>query len=170
MFAGPLVPGSLVRRGLVPAVPLVDGLNAQVLHTSDAATSIVQAALRPVRGAFNLASMPAVDGRYLAELLGARPVPIPRRALRLATSPAWHLRVLPASPGLLDTVLQLPLLDSTRAETELDWQPRFTPRETLETFLGGLRSGAGLPTPPLAGDSVSRRLHELSTGTGQRDD
>lgn len=170
LFAGPLVPGSLVRRGLIPAVPMTDGLIAQVLHTSDAAAAIVQAVLRPVQGAFNLATTPAIDGRYLAELLGARPIPIPRRALRLATSAAWHLRVLPASPGLLDTVLALPLLDSTRAETELDWRPRFTPRETLETFLGGLRSGAGLPTAPLAGDSVSRRLHELSTGTGQRDD
>lgn len=169
LFVGPLLPGSLVRRGLVPAIPSVDGLEAQVMHTNDAAAAIVQAALRPVRGAFNLATLPAVDGRYLAGLLGARTIRVPRRVLRSATWAAWQLRALPASPGLLDTVLRLPLLDSTRAETELDWQPRFSPEETLELFLGGLREGAGLPTAPLAPDSVPRRLHELSTGTGQRD-
>ncbi|QCQ91329.1 NAD-dependent epimerase/dehydratase family protein [Rhodococcus sp. SGAir0479] len=168
LFIGPFAPGRLVRRGLVPVVPLVSGLKAQVLHTSDAADAIVRATLRPVHGAFNLATTPAVDGHYLADLLGARPVRLPRRALRFAAWVGWHLRAVPASPGLLDTVLQLPLLDSTRAESELDWHPRITPRETLESFLGGLQDGAGLPTPPLAPDSPRRRLGELSKGVGER--
>lgn len=168
LFIGPFAPGRLVRRGLVPLVPVVDGLDAQVLHTSDAASAIVRATLRPVHGAFNLATSPAVDGHVLARLLDARPVRLPRSAVRFATWAGWHLHAIPASPGLLDTVLQLPLLDSTRAESELDWHPRFTPRETLESFLGGLQDGTGLPTPPLAPDSFRRRLQELSKGVGQR--
>lgn len=168
LFLGPFVPGLLVRRGLVPFVPVVAGLDAQVLHTSDAASAIVRAAVRPVRGAFNLSTMPAVDGRRLADMLGVRAVRIPRSAVRFAARAAWNLHVAPASPGLLDTVLQLPLLDSTRAETELEWHPRFTPRDTLESFLGGLGDGAGMPTPPLAPDSVRRRLHEVSTGVGRK--
>ena len=33
---------------------------------------------------------------------------------------------------LLDTVLRLPLMDCTRARTDLEWIPRFSPRATLE--------------------------------------
>ncbi|WP_159922336.1 NAD-dependent epimerase/dehydratase family protein [Rhodococcus sp. WAY2] len=168
LFVGPLLAGRLVRGGLIPAVPLVEDLRAQILHTTDAAAAYVQAVLRPVRGAFNLAAEPPVDGAYLAELFGARQIPLPRPAVRGVLWAAWHTHAVPASPGLLDTVLQLPIMDTTRARTELGWQPRYTPRETLEEFLGGLRDGAGLPTPPLHGDTVGGRLREFATGIGQR--
>lgn len=168
LFIGPLAPGRMLRRNLVPVVPLVADLNAQVLHTSDAAAAFTQAVIRPVRGAFNLSTMPPVDGPALAEFFAARGIRLPRRALRSAAWAAWHLRLAPASPGLLDTVVQLPLMDSTRASTELGWHPRYTPRQTLETFLGGLRDGAGMPTAPLAPDSARDRIHEMATGAGQR--
>ncbi len=166
LFAGPLLPGRLVRA--LPVVPRTAGLRMQVLHTDDAADAYVRAVLRPVRGAFNLAAEPPVDAEVLAEILGARTVPVPPAALHAAVAAAWHARLAPASPGLVDTVLRLPLMDCTRARTDLEWIPRFSPRATLEEFLTGLRDGAGLPTPPLAEDSVGRRLHEVATGMGQR--
>ncbi|MCQ4122516.1 NAD-dependent epimerase/dehydratase family protein [Rhodococcus tibetensis] len=168
LFVGPLLAGRLVRAGLIPAVPAVEDLRAQILHSTDVAAAFVRAVLRPVRGAFNIAADPPVDSAFLAELLGARQVSIPRPAIRGALWAAWHAHAVPASPGLLDTVLHLPIMDTTRARTELGWQPRLTPRETLEEFLGGLRDGAGMPTPPLQGDTVGGRLRELATGIGQR--
>ncbi|BAH53611.1 NAD-dependent epimerase dehydratase family protein [Rhodococcus opacus B4] len=81
---------------------------------------------------------------------------------------AWHAHEVPASPGLLDTVLRLPLMDSRRARTELGWEPRYPPRDTLAEFFHGLRDGTGMPTAPLAEDSVGGRLRELATGLGQR--
>ncbi len=166
LFAGPFVPGRLVRA--LPVVPRTAGLRMQVLHTEDAADAYVRAVLRPVRGAFNLAAEPPVDTEVLAEILGARTVPVPAAALHAAVAVAWHARLAPASPGLLDTVLRLPLMDCTRARTDLEWIPRFSPRATLEEFLTGLRDGAGLPTPPLTADSMGGRLHEVATGMGQR--
>ncbi|MCZ4586856.1 NAD-dependent epimerase/dehydratase family protein [Rhodococcus opacus] len=168
LFLGPLLPGRLMRAARIPVVPLVDDLRAQILHTSDAAAAYVQAVLRPVRGAFNLATAPPVDGRVLADYLDARQIPLPRRAIRAALWTAWHAHAVPASPGLLDTVMHLPLMDSTRARAELGWAPKYSPRDTLEEFLGGLRDGAGMPTAPLADDTVGGRVREFATGLGQR--
>ncbi|WP_241032337.1 NAD-dependent epimerase/dehydratase family protein [Rhodococcus pseudokoreensis] len=70
LFGGPFVPGSLARRAAVPAVPLPDQLRVQILHTDDAAAAYVQAVLPPVHGAYNLATDPPVDRRFLADYFG----------------------------------------------------------------------------------------------------
>ncbi|WP_372482373.1 NAD-dependent epimerase/dehydratase family protein [Streptomyces bambusae] len=154
IFAGPLLPGRLVRPGLVPAVPDLPGLRFQALHTDDAAAAYAAAVLRPVRGAFNLAADPVVDTGTLARLLHARPLRLPQGAVRAALAAAWHLRLVPADPCLYDAVLRLPLLDTARARDELGWRPRHTATEALAAFLRGLRDGAGLPTPPLHPDAT----------------
>lgn len=168
LFVGPLLPGNLMRSGFLPVMPSVDGLRAQVLHTSDVADAFARAVVRPVRGAFNLATEPPVDGTFLASLFSARTVRLPRSVLLGALGLAWHAHLVPASPGLLDTVLHLPLLDSTRARSELEWNPRYSPPEILEDFLSGLREGAGMPTAPLAPDGFAGRVHEVATGVGRR--
>ena len=106
------------------------------------------------RGAFNLAADPPLDAAVLGELLGARPVRLPRTAARSAVAAAWKLRLLPASPHLFDAVLRLPLMDCTRAHQELGWRPRWTATEVLEEFLEGLQRGSGLDTAPLRGRKV----------------
>jgi nucleoside-diphosphate-sugar epimerase len=166
LFAGPFIPGSLVRPGLVPIVPDIRGLRFQVVHTADLADAVRRAVTRPVRGAFNIATGPVVDPRFVADLLHARTVPVPAGVVRAAVDAAWRLHAVPASPGLFDAVMHLPLLDTTRAESELDWQPRHDAAETLQEFLAGLREGAGADTAPLASDR--HRLHEVATGVGRR--
>ncbi|MEV6877174.1 NAD-dependent epimerase/dehydratase family protein [Amycolatopsis sp. NPDC051128] len=166
LFAGPFLPGSLVRPGLIPVVPDIPGLRVQVVHTADLADAVHRAVTRPVRGAFNIATGPVVDPRFVADLLGARTVPVPAAAVRAVVGAAWRLHVVPASPGLFDAVMRLPLLDTTRAQSELDWRPRHDAAETLKEFLAGLRSGAGSDTAPLAPDR--HRLHEIFTGVGRR--
>ncbi|MGW0176365.1 NAD-dependent epimerase/dehydratase family protein [Rhodococcus sp. NPDC003322] len=165
---GPLVPGRVATPRRIPVVPSIDGLRVQVLHTDDAADAYARAVLREVRGPFNLATDPPLDGSALAEMMGARRVPTARGAARTALAAAWHLHMVPASPGLFDTAVRIPLLDSTRARTVLGWEPSHTPEATLEEFLGGLHDGAGMPTAPLAEDNVRRRLHEVAGGVGQR--
>jgi nucleoside-diphosphate-sugar epimerase len=167
LFAGPLVPGSLVRPGLVPVVPDLVGLRVQVVHTDDVADAFRRCALRPVSGPFNVAADPVVDPSLLAGLLRARRVRLPVRLVRAALAAAWHLHAVPASPGLFDAVLRVPLMDCSRARRELGWSPTHTAREVIEEFLGGLRDRAGMPTDPL--DPLSGgRLRELLTGVGQR--
>ncbi|GHG27120.1 MULTISPECIES: NAD-dependent epimerase/dehydratase family protein [Amycolatopsis] len=166
LFAGPFVPGSLVRPGLVPVVPDIRGLRFQIVHTDDLADAVRRAVTRPVRGAFNIATGPVVDPRFAADLLGARTIQVPAGVVRAAVDAAWRVHAIPASPGLFDAVMRLPVMDTSRAESELDWQPGRDAAATLKEFLAGLREGAGADTAPLAPDR--HRLHEISTGVGRK--
>ncbi|SEF38020.1 Nucleoside-diphosphate-sugar epimerase [Amycolatopsis pretoriensis] len=166
LFGGPFVPGSLVRPGLIPLIPDVRGLRAQVVHTEDLADAVRRAVTRPVKGPFNIATGPVVDPKFAAELLHARTIPMPAGVVRGAVDAAWRLHAVPATPGLFDAVLRLPLMDTSRAESELDWRPKHDAAYTLNEFLKGLREGAGGDTAPLAPDE--HRLHEIATGVGKR--
>lgn len=71
-------------------------------------------------------------------------------------------------PYLFDIFLRLPIMDTTRARTELGWSPRYSSRAAIEELLGGMRDGAGMSTPPLAPTTPGGRIHELRTGVGSR--
>lgn len=167
LFAGPLLPAQLVRSSLLPVVPSLRGLRFQVLHSDDAAEAYRLSVHQPVQGAFNLASEPEVDPEFLGSLLNARVVGLPLSAVRAALAAAWRLHLVPASPDLFDAVLRLPIMDTTRAEIVLGWQPRYTAEEVLAEFMAGLRERAGMPTAPLAPSVPGGRLGELATGVGQ---
>ncbi|MGX1365570.1 nucleoside-diphosphate-sugar epimerase [Streptomyces canus] len=154
IFGGRFLPGQLARPDLLPFLPDIPGLRVQALHTDDAARAYALAVRSEVRGAFNLAAEPPVDAELLGELLGARPVRLPRPAARSAIAAAWGLHLLPASPHLFDAVLRLPLMDCTRARTELGWRPERTATEVLEEFLRGMQQGAGARTEPMRGRKV----------------
>jgi UDP-glucose 4-epimerase len=169
LFGGPLVPQRLVRPELVPIVPDLPGLRFQAVHSDDLADAIRRALLREVRGAFNVAADPVLDAAELGRLLGARPVRLPAGLVRAGVAAAWWLRLLPASPGLLDAVLRLPVMDISRARAELGWEPRQGADEAIAALLGGLRDGAGFDTPPLdPRTSGPLRVHEMRTGAGSR--
>ena len=154
IFGGRFLPGQLARPDLVPFLPDIPGLRVQALHTDDAAQAYALAVRSDVRGAFNLAGEPPVDAELLGEMLGARRVRLPRPAARSAIAAAWGLHLLPASPHLFDAVLRLPLMDCTRARTELGWHPEHTATEVLEEFLHGMQQGAGARTEPMKGRKV----------------
>lgn len=168
LVAGPLLPNRLLRPGWVPVVPDVPGLRLQVVHSRDAAHAYRLAILKPVRGAFNVAADPVLDPATLADFFRARPVKVPRWALRTALATAWRLHLVPGSPALFDLALSLPVMDTTRARAELGWEPAHSSLEVLGELMEGLRSGSGLDTPPLspkAGGPL--RLREVATGVGQ---
>ncbi|MBT2530072.1 NAD-dependent epimerase/dehydratase family protein [Streptomyces sp. ISL-99] len=155
IFAGRFLPGPLVRPDLLPWVPDLKGLVLQALHTDDAAQAYRQAVLREVSGAFNLAADPVVDARVLGDLLEAKVVRVPTGVVRAALAAAWNAHLAPASPHLFDAVLRLPVLDSSRARRELDWQPLRTSTDAIREFLDGVRKGSGEQTAPLAGRKAS---------------
>ncbi|SOR83990.1 UDP-glucose 4-epimerase [Streptomyces chartreusis NRRL 3882] len=154
IFGGRFLPGPLARPELLPFLPDIPGLRVQALHTDDAANAYRLAVRSDARGAFNLAAEQSVDAQVLGEMLGARPVRLPRTAARSAIAAAWGLHLLPASPHLFDAVLRLPLMDCTRARAELGWRPEHTATEVLEEFLKGLQQGAGARTEPMRGRKV----------------
>ncbi|WP_248960836.1 NAD-dependent epimerase/dehydratase family protein [Sphaerisporangium perillae] len=169
LFAGPLLPHRLVRRGLVPFVPDVAGLRFQGMHSADAGEAYRLAVTRSVFGAFNLAADPPLDAAMLAGLLDARLVPWSPWLARTAVAAAWHLHLIPASPGLVEMMLQIPMMDTKRARTVLGWRPRHTALDAVEELLEGMRTGAGMETPPLAPQAGGPgRIRELATGAGRR--
>ena len=166
---GPLLPHRLVRPDLIPVLPDLPGLRFQALHSLDVGEAYRLAAIRPVRGAFNLAAEPVLDMSQLARLLDARTIRVPTRGVRAALAAAWHLHLVPASPQLLDAVLQLPIMDVARARDELGWVPRHSSLDAVAEFLDGLREGAGMDTPPLSPHTAGPlRTGEFRTGVGQR--
>ena len=168
LFAGPLLPGRLVRPELIPFIPDIPGFRLKALHSADAAQAYRLAVVRPVRGAFNVAADPVLDPPTLAEFLNARPVKVPARAARAVIAAGWHLHLVPASPSLFDLALSLPVMDSRRAREELGWQPTKTSLEAIGELFEGLRAGAGMDTPPLRPDAGGRfRTREVATGVGE---
>jgi UDP-glucose 4-epimerase len=169
LFAGPLLPSPLVRRGLIPVVPRTERLCFQAVHSHDVGDAYRLAALTDARGAFNIAAEPVIDSVVLGELLGARPVPVPASVLRTGARLTFKLRMQPTEPGWLDMGLAVPLMDVSRARTELGWEPLHDAREAFLELLDGIRERAGIETPPLAPDAGGPlRVRELLTGVGKR--
>ena len=169
LFLGSLFPGSVMRRWLAPAVPKLDRLRFQVVHTEDAGDAYALAVVGAASGAFNLASDPVIDSDVLAGALGARQLPLPEGVLRGAAAATWRMRLQPTPPGWVDLALRSPLIDSSRARGELGWRPRRGAVETLAELAAGLRDGAGFETPPLdPRTSGPARIAELRSGIGAR--
>ncbi|MFF3227092.1 NAD-dependent epimerase/dehydratase family protein [Nocardia suismassiliense] len=170
LFAGPLLPNRLVRPDLIPLLPDIPELLFQAVHTTDAGEAFRLAVTRKVAGPFNIAADPVLDTARLSELLGARRVRIPTRLLRSGLTAAWFLRLLPVSPQLLDAFLRIPVLDTTRARTELGWQPRYSSLEAVQELLEGIRTSAAIDTPPLARHAGGPlRIDEFASGVGGSD-
>jgi nucleoside-diphosphate-sugar epimerase len=169
LFAGPLFPSPLARPGAIPFVPNVPELRFQAVHSLDVGHAYRLAVVGDASGAFNIAADPVLDPPKLAELLGARLVPLSPGALRGLAATSWKLHLQPSPPGWVDLGLKVPLLDVTRAREELGWSPARGADDAFRELLDGLRTGDGLPTPPLAPHTGGpARLRELLSGVGSR--
>jgi len=169
LFIGPLFPAWLANPDRIPLVPDLERLRFQAGHSDDVADAYRLALHANVEGPFNIAAEPVLDPSVLADLLGARRVSVPPRALRFAADAAWRLRLQPAPAGWIDLALATPLMSTERARSELAWSPQRPATAALLDLLDGIRSGAGYPTPPL--DPMSGgigRWREFATGIGGR--
>lgn len=168
LFVGPFLPSFLLRRGLLPALPRVERLRFQAVHSEDVGRAYLRAVLADVGGAFNIAAEPPLSGEEMAERIGVRSFPVPARVVRRLADLSWRMRLQPTPPGWLDMALNVPLMSSARAREQLAWEPRHSGVEALEELLEGLRRGHGAKTPPLEADSARARLDDLKTGVGAR--
>jgi UDP-glucose 4-epimerase len=169
LFAGPLLPGSLLRPALIPVVPDVNRLVFQAVHSHDVGEAYRLALVGDAAGPFNIAAEPILDPPELARILDARRVRVPAGALHAAAAISYRLRLQPSEPGWLDLGLDSPLMDITRAREQLGWEPRHSSSDALRDLLAGMREGAGLDTPPLEpGGAGPLRARELLSGVGGR--
>ncbi|MGH3148310.1 MAG: NAD-dependent epimerase/dehydratase family protein, partial [Rubrobacter sp.] len=171
LFAGPFFPSLLARPELINLIPDIENLRSQVVHSYDVGEAFRLAIVsESVRGAFNLAAEPVLDAQEIGRILNARPVPMSAQLARAGAGLSWALRLQPVPPGWLDLSRNVPIMDTTRARTELGWTPRYSADEALLDVLEGLRTGAGLDTPPLSpATSGPFRIREILTGVGGRE-
>ena len=170
LFGGPFFPSALARPELINLVPEIRGLRSQVVHSYDVGEAFRLALVGEQRGAFNIATEPVLDTKEIGRILNARSFPLPAGLARAGAELSWRLRLQPVPPGWLDLALNLPLMDTTRAREELGWRPQRSAGDALLDVLDGLRSGAGLDTPPLSpGTSGPGRIREFITGVGGRE-
>jgi len=171
LFAGPFLPTPLLHPRLVPLVPDLPRLRVQGVHSRDVGEAYrLAVVVGDARGPFNIAADPVLDPPELARIFGARPVPVSEALARAVTALTWRLRLQPTPPGWLDLALNVPLLDVTRARSELGWEPRRRANDALLELLDGMREGAGAPTPPLDPDTGGpARVRELAQGVGARE-
>jgi UDP-glucose 4-epimerase len=170
LFAGPLLPNALVRRSLIPVVPANERLVFQAVHSYDAGEAYRLALVNEdAHGAYNIAADPVLDPDELARALDARTLRVPSALLRGGAALSYRLRLQPSEPGWVDMAHAVPVMDTTRARTELGWQPERSSTDALLDLLDGLREGAGLDTPPLApGGAGPLRVREFASGVGAR--
>ena len=151
-----LVPAGLLRH--VPVLPIDSGLVIPMVHADDVADAVSRVLDARAPGAFNLAAGPPVTAQDVADALGARLVHVPSAAVRAAVSASWHARVQPLDPGWIDMGYAVPLLDTTRARTELGWVPSTDATSVLAETLAGMQDTASSGTPVLRPRTVAGGL------------
>lgn len=134
-----LVPRSLLRH--VPALPLDRRLAIPMVHADDLAEAIVLVLEAGAPGAFNVATAPPVTARDIAGVLGARLVHVPAAAVRAAVSVSWHARLQPLDAGWIDLAYAVPLMDTSKARSELGWSATKDARLVLTETVQGMRDG-----------------------------
>ena len=171
LFAGPFFPSVLANPALINIVPDIENLRSQVIHSYDVGEAFRLGIVNgDVRGPFNLAAEPVLDAGEIGRILNARPVPTSAGVVRAGVGLSWALRLQPVPPGWLDLSRNVPVMDTTKARTELGWTPRYSADEALLDLLEGLRTGSGLDTPPLSPKTGGRfRIREMLTGIGGRE-
>ncbi|WP_210502307.1 NAD-dependent epimerase/dehydratase family protein [Nocardioides xinjiangensis] len=151
-----LVPSGVIDH--LPVLPLDRGLAVPMVHADDVADAIARTLEARAPGAFNLAAEPVITAQHIADALQARLVHVPSAAVRAAVSASWHARLQPLDPGWIDMAYALPLLDTTRALTELGWSPTKDATEVLAETLAGMRDAAAGRTPVLRPRTVASGL------------
>jgi nucleoside-diphosphate-sugar epimerase len=155
------VPARLLT--LLPILPLDRRLSIPVVHSDDLADGIVRVIERRAGGAFNFAGEPPVTRDDIAAALGARPVQLPAKALSLLAGIGWRVRLQALDPGWIDLAFSVPLLDTSRARTELEWTPAIDSRQALSGTIKAMAQGRSANSPVLRARSGLDQLRKLLT-------
>lgn len=172
LYLGPFVPRAalkLVRRRVLPVLPLPAGIALQFVHADDVGDAVIRLTTRRARGSFNIAA-DVLDSRAVAGLVGARPVAVNPRVVRRVVSALNRARLVALTPGWFDVATNTPLMDTSKARSELGWAPTRSSTDSAMELLAGLADGAvgtsaatgWSPVPHKPFGIANHRLHDTT--------
>lgn len=171
LYLGPFVPRAamqLLRRRVLPVLPLPAGLALQFVHANDVGDAVCRLMQQRASGSFNIAA-DVLDTAAVAELVGARPAGVSPRAARAVIAALSALRVIALTPGWYDVATNTPVMSTVKARDELGWTPSRSSRDSALELLGGLADGAtgfsaatGQQAPHGGWRTVVQRIHDAS--------
>lgn len=172
LYLGPFIPRAaleLLRRRAVPVLPLPTGLGLQFVHADDVGDAVVRLIQHRARGSFNIAA-DVLDTPAVAALVGARPIDVSPPLVRMVVSALSRVRLVAVTPGWFDVATNTPLMDTTKARTELGWAPTRSSTDSALELLDGLADGAsGMSAATGFGDEsgetmrrTTQRVHDVS--------
>jgi nucleoside-diphosphate-sugar epimerase len=134
IVAGPDAP-MLLRQ--LPPKPLLlpdPGTRFQLVHHDDVAAALVAATTGVgAPGAYNLAGDGTITVSYIAKATGRLAFPIPRLLLKPAALGA-NLPLVPSLAQWVNAGRTPVIMDTTKARTQLGWNPAYDTRETLRAL------------------------------------
>jgi nucleoside-diphosphate-sugar epimerase len=141
LLPGPLAPlgrrlqGNF-RRLPVPVPAFVPDVPLQFIHEDDVGSALLQCVLGAgPPGAYNIAADGVMSAVEVARELGVIPISLPARPVHGAARAFSRIPRLPAVFGWVEAASHPAVMDTTRAKTELDWEPRFSAAEALRATL-----------------------------------
>ena len=158
LVAQPAAAGSLGRIGVapilprrllphLPVMPLGRNPQLQVVHADDVADAIARIIEAPLPGPVNLAAPDILGPREIAAPLGGRPLRVPGRLLLRLTDALWAAHLWPLEGGWLHMAVDVPLIDTGRAERELGWRAQHSGADTWRELVEAMANGLGGDTP-----------------------
>ena len=129
----------LAGRLPVPVPVLTAGVPLQFIHEEDVGRALLQCVLAEgPPGAYNIAGDGVLTGADVVRELGLAPVSIPARVVHTAARAAASLPRPPLVPPVtewVEAVSHPSIMDTTKARTELGWEPRYSGVEALRDTL-----------------------------------
>lgn len=130
--------------GAMPMLrPLIPdpGIPFQLVHEDDVATALAAATVgKGAPGVYNLAGEGDITTSDIARALGWYSVPIPEIAVDATVSIVSKIPLLPAKASWINAIRVPVLMDTTKARTELGWEPKFDVLETLAQTVAAARA------------------------------
>jgi UDP-glucose 4-epimerase len=144
LYLGPFVPRAvlkLLRRRVLPVVPLPAGIALQFVHADDVGDAVVRLVQTRATGTFNLAA-DILDAHALASLVGGRALAVNPQLARGIVTALHAIHAVAVTPGWYDVAMNSPTMDTSCAREQLGWLPTRSSTESAEELLDGLASGA----------------------------
>jgi len=149
-FLGRVLSRLVPPKPWLPILPVPDNLVFQAVHADDVAEAYWRVVDQRASGAFNIAAEPVLTPQELGRILGAKRIlPIPMALLHAVVDLTWRARVQPTDSGWVQMAAGAPIMDTSRAERILAWEPKVSSIDAVKELLAGMGKGEGVSPSPV---------------------